>query len=57
MGLVTGPERSKHDSCDFIIHLCALCILNAFQIRAALLVAVEKLVLRKLIDHSLYPGF
>lgn len=57
MGLVTGAESSKGDSYDFVIHLCVLCILNAFQICAVLLFAVEKLFLKKLIDHSLYPGF
>lgn len=47
MGLVTGAERSKDDAYDFFIRLCALCILNAFQICAALLVALEKLFLKK----------
>lgn len=57
MELETGAERSKDGSCDFVIHLCALCILNPFQICASLLAAVKKLFLKKLIDHSLYPGF
>lgn len=49
MELETGAERSKDGSCDFVIHLCALCILNPFQICASLLAAVKKLFLKKFI--------
>lgn len=54
MDLVRGAKTRKYDFCDFVIHLCSV-DLKCIPHLCFLLIAVKKLLLKKLVVHRSIP--